>query len=396
MVCLLCIKLFSVYLLLDILTFLKIGSCGNLRSFSVYYEEREIVTFNNPIISVIIPTYNRVNKICASIDSVVNQTYQNWELIIIDDGSNDNTGDVIRERYLCDKRIKYIKLCNNSGCSVARNEGLRVAVGEYVAFLDSDDEWESEHLLKAINIFNNQNVGIYLSFWYTECGGKKEKICKSEEDFIYLNEVITELNPKVVDNGYLFDKGLFEYASIEWFYFFHINTLVVSRKILEQSGVFDETLSTCEDTDFILRLLSFGNVFFSQSYDFIYQQSKDGIYSFLSYIGDYARRNRLQSKEINKLSIIELNKIRARFNSLAYYNQHNAKMSFEDFEQEIYNYIYKKYAYISYLYSLNDINLSRYYLNLAIKYCRDIKDIDYLKSMRDKPYLLDLANVNKW
>ena len=93
-----------------------------------------------PLISVIIPTYNRENTITRSIDSVLNQNYENIELIIVDDRSDDNTKDII-EKYT-DSRIKYIyNDTDKHGAGAARNIGIMAATGELIAFNDSDDEW---------------------------------------------------------------------------------------------------------------------------------------------------------------------------------------------------------------------------------------------------------------
>jgi len=94
----------------------------------------------NPKVSVIIPTYNRAHLIGRAIQSVLNQTYQDFELIVVDDGSTDNTNEVIKEFSQKDKRILYIKHDKNKGGSAARNTGIKAARGEYIAFQDSDDE----------------------------------------------------------------------------------------------------------------------------------------------------------------------------------------------------------------------------------------------------------------
>ena len=98
----------------------------------------------NAMVSVIIPVYNRVDTIKRAIDSVLCQTYKNLELIIVDDCSNDNTLQVIREFQ--DKRMKVITSERNSGANAARNKGIMAAKGQYVAFQDSDDEWVQDKL----------------------------------------------------------------------------------------------------------------------------------------------------------------------------------------------------------------------------------------------------------
>ena len=99
-------------------------------------------------ISVIIPTYNRADKIENSIRSVLNQTYQNVEVLVIDDASTDNTENIVRN--IKDERLSYIRMPENGGASVARNEGVRYATGEWIAFHDSDDVWRPDKLEKQI------------------------------------------------------------------------------------------------------------------------------------------------------------------------------------------------------------------------------------------------------
>lgn len=101
------------------------------------------------LVSIIMPSYNTAQYIGATIKSVLNQTYTNWELIIVDDCSTDNTDEVVKN-YLSDKRIKYLKNEQNSGAAVSRNRALREAKGQWISFLDSDDFWMPEKLEKQI------------------------------------------------------------------------------------------------------------------------------------------------------------------------------------------------------------------------------------------------------
>lgn len=101
---------------------------------------------NIPIVSVIIPVYNRENLINQAIDTVVNQTCQDWELVLIDDKSTDKTVEIIQGRAKNDSRIKLYTNGHTKGPSGARNQGLDKAVGRYIAYQDSDDEWEPHHL----------------------------------------------------------------------------------------------------------------------------------------------------------------------------------------------------------------------------------------------------------
>lgn len=114
------------------------------------------------LVSVIMPSWNTSNFIAESIQSVIDQTYENWELIIVDDCSTDNTDEVVAK--FTDKRIRYFKNEKNSGAALSRNRALREARGEWIAFLDSDDLWNSEKLEHQINFMNKH--GYTLS--YTE------------------------------------------------------------------------------------------------------------------------------------------------------------------------------------------------------------------------------------
>lgn len=102
----------------------------------------------NDLVSIIMPSYNTGNFIMESIKSVLNQSYQNWELIIIDDCSTDETDSIIKT--LTDSRIKYIKNEKNLGAAISRNKALKIATGKWIAFLDSDDLWTSDKLEKQL------------------------------------------------------------------------------------------------------------------------------------------------------------------------------------------------------------------------------------------------------
>jgi glycosyltransferase involved in cell wall biosynthesis len=93
------------------------------------------------LISVVIPTYNREQAVCKTLESLIAQTHQNWEALVIDDGSKDNTKQVIAQRFPNEPRIRYVYQ-QNGGAPSARNHGMEIAQGDFIAFLDSDDTWE--------------------------------------------------------------------------------------------------------------------------------------------------------------------------------------------------------------------------------------------------------------
>lgn len=114
------------------------------------------------LVSIIMPSYNTGKFIAETINSVLAQTYTNWELIIVDDCSTDNTDEVVAG--FCDERIRYIKNEKNSGAAVSRNRALREAKGKWIAFLDSDDLWLPQKLEKQIAFMTENGYG----FSYTQ------------------------------------------------------------------------------------------------------------------------------------------------------------------------------------------------------------------------------------
>ena len=127
----------------------------------------------NDTVSIIMPSYRTAKYIAESISSVQRQTYTNWELIIVDDCSPDNTDEVIAP-FLSDKRIRYLKNKVNSGAAVSRNRALREARGRWIAFLDSDDLWMPDKLEKQISFMKQR--GYHFSYTnYEEINEAGEK-----------------------------------------------------------------------------------------------------------------------------------------------------------------------------------------------------------------------------
>lgn len=117
----------------------------------------------NDLVSIIMPSYNTAKFIQETIESVLAQTYVNWELIIVDDCSTDNTGEIVAP-YLSDLRVRYIQNEKNSGAAVSRNRALQEAKGKWIAFLDSDDLWHPQKLKKQIAFMEKNQY----HFSYTE------------------------------------------------------------------------------------------------------------------------------------------------------------------------------------------------------------------------------------
>ncbi len=131
------------------------------------------------MISIITPLYNSQNFIESTIKSVISQTYQDWEMIIIDDCSKDAGPAIVAKYAKNDKRINLIKLKKNCGGAVARNRAIKEAKGKYIAFLDSDDLWQPEKLEKQIKFMEENNYDFTYT-WYE----------KMDEEENLLNEVV--------------------------------------------------------------------------------------------------------------------------------------------------------------------------------------------------------------
>lgn len=126
-----------------------------------------------PLVSVIMPAYNAEKYIAQSIASVVKQGYQNWELLITDDRSNDNTQQIVKQYSNQDSRIKLFVNEKNAGAGVARNNSIKQAKGRYIAFLDSDDLWMPEKLSKQISFMQSNKVPFSYTGYQKFTGDKK-------------------------------------------------------------------------------------------------------------------------------------------------------------------------------------------------------------------------------
>lgn len=111
-----------------------------------------------PLVSIITPVYNAKKYIVETIESVIQQTYNNWEMLVIDDCSVDGTASILLEYTTKNPRVKYIKTDKNSGVAVARNLGLSQALGKYIAFLDSDDCWMPEKLERQLEFMQSRDI----------------------------------------------------------------------------------------------------------------------------------------------------------------------------------------------------------------------------------------------
>lgn len=141
-------------------------------------------------VSVITPTYNAARFLEETINSVLNQTYDNFEMIIVDDCSMDNTLEIALKYSEIDSRVRVYKLEENSGAAVARNKAIEIAEGRYIAFLDSDDLWDSNKLENQLGFMKNSNIGFsFTSYRLMNENGEflnKEVNSPKEVDYKYL------------------------------------------------------------------------------------------------------------------------------------------------------------------------------------------------------------------
>lgn len=186
-----------------------------------------------PEISIITATYNRAYILRKAINSVRNQTFKNWEHIIVDDGSDDTTADIMADFMKADERIKYIKQDKNRGQSRSINQNINIAKAPLVAFLDSDDEFHQDFLKKQISYFSsNPEIGL----------------CYVGADYHNGQNYLGTVHPKVSGNLELFLfknlKGLG--ASLSGF--------AVKKSVFEKVGYFDEIMPSQKDLDFFVRV----------------------------------------------------------------------------------------------------------------------------------------------
>lgn len=232
------------------------------------------------MVSVVIPTYNREKLLPKALNSVINQTYQNWELIVVDDNSTDNTAALVNSYSKNDKRIRYVLSDHKKGPSGTRNCGLLQCSGEYIAFLDSDDEWMNHHLTDSMRVLLNEDVDVCFALWIEERSGELVKF-DTQDIRDKLDKAVETLHPRIKDNLIFFSDGFYEFTILESFYCYHINTMVFKKSILNSIGLLDESLFANEDNDFTYRVFHDYDFCLILDYHFIYHQGQDNLYMFM-------------------------------------------------------------------------------------------------------------------
>lgn len=186
-----------------------------------------------PLVSIIIPTYNRAFCLVNAIKSVLEQSYNNIEIIVVDGPSTDNTERVVKE--LKEKKITYLREEKARGAGAARNTGIRAARGEYIAFQDSDNVWLPEKLEKQMAVFSKAAPEIGMVY----TGYNK-----------YYNNIAMGYYPQ----EYIKNKSGEIYNELLYENFIGCQTVVVKKECLFKVGAFDEQLPTIEDWDLFLRI----------------------------------------------------------------------------------------------------------------------------------------------
>ncbi|HAE61860.1 MAG: teichuronic acid biosynthesis glycosyltransferase TuaG [Thermosediminibacterales bacterium] len=144
----------------------------------------------NPLVSVIVPTYNSCETISVTLQSVLGQTLEDWECIVVDDCSIDNTVSVVKS-FMGDRRLRFFSLPTNSGVAVARNKGIKESKGRFIAFLDSDDEWYPAKLERHIEfMLTTKSFFSFTSYEVVrQLRGKTERIIKAPRVLTYKKEL---------------------------------------------------------------------------------------------------------------------------------------------------------------------------------------------------------------
>lgn len=223
-----------------------------------------------PLVSVVIATYNMGQYLPKAVDSILQQTWNNLEVIVVDDGSTDNTPDVM-QRYSNDSRVNFIRN-PNQGQPKAKNCGINNTKGDFIAFCDADDFWEKNKLEIQMPLFANPKVGVV----YSEVSFIDEN-----------NNPFTKNQHEVRHSGKITDQMLIEN-------FVPFGTSVIRRKCIDNNGIFDEEFRMGIDWDLWLR--------YSLDWEFMYAPEKTYVYRVWSgqmsnnYRGRYDHAKRILTK----------------------------------------------------------------------------------------------------
>lgn len=223
------------------------------------------------LVSVIIPTFNRAARAVSAIQSVLNQTHQNCEILVVDDASTDDT--VSRLQTIHDPRLNILSNTRKKGPSGARNTGMLQARGEYIAFLDSDDLFLPNHLhdgVAALSLHSDYSL-VFGKARYFQAG--------NEVDFMgpKLQENVSLIQAQSVEpDGVLFTDFLFS-DLLRLGCFFNLSSVMFRRQVVDEGFLMDEDLYGVDDYEYWLRLSTRYRFIFLPSLQIDYSVSEDGI-----------------------------------------------------------------------------------------------------------------------
>ena len=188
-----------------------------------------------PLVSVVIPSYNRRDTLGRAIESVKLQRLDNIEIVVVDDGSEDDTVNYVKSLHSSDPRIRLIEHDVNRGEAAARNTGVKSALGDYIAFLDSDDEWLSGKLEAQIKVMQqaDDSVAACCTGQYVLDEKNQETLCKDWTEKYPISDITLLIRGCGVSMG---------------------NTFFIRRSVYEEIGFYDENLPLFVDLDWLCRL----------------------------------------------------------------------------------------------------------------------------------------------
>jgi glycosyltransferase involved in cell wall biosynthesis len=225
----------------------------------------------DPRVSVVVPTYNRPRELTRAVESVLAQSWTDFEVLIVDDGSTDDTGRAARS--FADDRVRYLRQLRNQGVSEARNRGIREARGGLVAFLDSDDEWEGEKLGRQVALLDAAPRGVGLVY----TGSRRVGGPRDGEVFV----------PSCRGDVYreMLHRNVFDVGS---------SSVVAKKDVLDRVGGFDPSLPSMEDYDYWIRVARVCRV------DFV----PEPLVTYHDQAGDRLRRSRSQEANLEAMEFL--------------------------------------------------------------------------------------------